>query len=66
MKRPMINSLTPYMVRANTLYTFHRAEGFYPLLIKDDDTAVHNAFLNPGTLKVVNEVTGETIWSTEP
>ena len=48
-----------------SLYTFHRAEGFYPLALKDDEDAKVNAFCNPGTLKVVNEMTGETVWSTE-
>jgi len=46
----------------HSLYTFHRAEGFYPLVLKDDDDAKVNAFCNPGTLKVVNELTGETVW----
>lgn len=43
-------------------YTFHRAEGFYPLLLNDDLAARQNAECNPGTLKVVNEVSGETVW----
>lgn len=44
------------------LYTFHRADGFYPLMLKDDLAARQNAESNPGTVKVVNEVTGETVW----
>jgi hypothetical protein len=63
--KPMINSLTPSMLRANTLYTFHRANGFYPLCLRDDDEAIRNAFCNPGTLKVVNEMTRKVVWTIE-
>lgn len=44
------------------LYTFHRADGFYPLELPNDADAKSNAVWNPGTLKVVNEVTGVMIW----
>lgn len=33
-------------------YLFHRAEGFYPLVLADDADAKANAECNPGTLKV--------------
>lgn len=46
-------------------YTFHRAEGFYPLLLGSDDEARANALYNPGTLKVVNSLTDEIVWNTE-
>jgi len=48
-----------------SLYTFHRKDGFYLLTLKDNDEAKANAFCNPGTLKVVNELTGDTVWSQE-
>jgi len=44
------------------IYIFHRAEGFYPIELPDDKTALDCVPLNPGTLKVENAVTGETIW----
>lgn len=47
-----------------TPYTFHRADGFYPITLQDDDDARANALCNPGTLKVVNELTGEIVWNT--
>lgn len=45
-----------------TVYTFHRADGFYPITLKSDERAVANAECNPGTLRVVNEITGKTVW----
>lgn len=48
------------------IYTFHRELNgkafFYPLALKDDKDAIENAKCNPGTLKVVNELTHETVW----
>lgn len=35
------------------VYVFVRAEGFYPLELKDDASAKSNAAVNPGTLKVI-------------
>jgi hypothetical protein len=43
------------------LYLFFRAEGFYPLELKDDEDARVNARLNPGTIRVEN-IKGDTIW----
>jgi hypothetical protein len=43
-------------------YTFIREDGFYPLVLKDDADAIANAKCNPGTLKVVNELTGEAVY----
>lgn len=43
-------------------YTFHREGGFYPLCLGSDEEAIANAKCNPGTLKVVNELTGITVW----
>jgi hypothetical protein len=45
-----------------TPYTFHREGGFYPLALGSDEEAVANAKCNPGTLKVVNELTGQTVF----
>lgn len=46
------------------LYTFHREGMFYPIALRDDADAIANAKCNPGTLKVVNELTGATVWPT--
>lgn len=43
-------------------YTFHREEGWYPLQLGSDFEARANAECNPGTLKVVNELTQETVF----
>jgi hypothetical protein len=49
-------------------YTFHRFDGFYPVDMPDhptktpDEVALDCVPLNPGTLKVVNEMTGEVIY----
>lgn len=45
-----------------SIYTFHRENGFYPLELASDEEARANAECNPGTVKVVNEITGETVW----
>jgi hypothetical protein len=51
-----------------SLYTFFRADGFYPIEMPPhptktpDEIALDCVPLNPGTLKVVNELTGETIY----
>ena len=45
-----------------TVYIFQRDEMFYPLELKDDADAIANAKCNPGTLKVTNAETGETVW----
>lgn len=47
-----------------SLYTFHREGHFYPLVLRDDADAIANAKCNAGTLKVVNELTGATVWPT--
>lgn len=44
-------------------YTFHRASGWYPVELSSDEEACRNALCNPGTEKVVNEISGETIWT---
>jgi hypothetical protein len=44
------------------LYIFHRLGGWYPLELKDDDTARKNAELNPGTLKVEIARTKKIVW----
>lgn len=43
-------------------YTFHREDGFCPLGLGSDEEAIANAKCNPGTLKVVNELTGQTVF----
>lgn len=45
---------------------FHRKEMFYPIMVYADDTREllgEHAALNPGTLKITDAVTGETLWS---
>lgn len=44
------------------VYTFHRDGGFYPLELKDDAQAVENAKRNPGTVRVLNALTGEQVY----
>lgn len=48
------------------VYTFHRADGFYPLIFRSDEEAVANAKCNPDTLKVVNEITHKVVFKKEP
>jgi hypothetical protein len=55
------------------IYTFHRKDcaffnGFYPLELESDSEAIANAIRNPGTLRVVNEVTKKEVFkaSTQP
>jgi len=43
------------------LYTFHRAEGWYPLELADDEDARKNAEFNPGTLRV-EDIDGNVVW----
>lgn len=43
------------------IYNFIRAEGFYPLELKNDKEAIANAECNEGTLKVENS-NGKTVW----
>ncbi|MHB8109688.1 MAG: hypothetical protein ACYDHW_06620 [Syntrophorhabdaceae bacterium] len=34
-------------------YIFHRAEGWYPIDLANDQQAIENALINPGTIKVM-------------
>jgi hypothetical protein len=43
-------------------YTFHRQDGFYVLELEDDDAAITNGICNPGTIKIINEITHKVIW----
>lgn len=43
-------------------YTFHRQDGFYVLGLEDDNDAITNGLCNPGTIKVVNELTHKVIF----
>jgi hypothetical protein len=47
------------------IYTFERKEGFYPLELDNDLSAIENAKLNPGTVRVTNEETGVIVWTKE-
>lgn len=47
------------------MYTFHRADGFYPIRLPDDVTALAQVAGNPGTLMVVNQSTQTKIYETE-
>lgn len=42
---------------------FHRDGFFYPLDLPSDDDLSAHAECNPGTLKITDAVTGETLWS---
>lgn len=46
-----------------TPYSFHRADGFCVLEFKSDAEAKRNGECNPGTLQVINELTGETVFT---
>lgn len=41
---------------------FHRDGFFYPITAFQDDDWGEHARLNPGTLKVTDAITGETLW----
>lgn len=43
-------------------YTFHRPEGFYPLMLDSDEIAKGHGECNPGTLRVVNELTKDVVY----
>lgn len=45
-----------------TIYTFHRDKTFYPIELINDEDACANAEMNPGTVKVVNELNGKCVW----
>jgi hypothetical protein len=47
-----------------TTYLFIRKEGFYPIELENDESARTNAEINPGTLRVENAMTQETVWPT--
>ena len=42
-------------------YIFFRKEGWYPLVLRDDEDARTNAETNPGTVRVEN-IDGRVIW----
>jgi hypothetical protein len=46
-------------------YIFFREGGFYSLIIPEA-TVEDNAKCNPGTLRVEDAVTGETVWKAKP
>lgn len=46
-------------------YTFHRGDQFYAVPCKDDAEALACVDCNPGTTKVINEITGKTIFDIE-
>lgn len=46
-----------------TPYAFYRSEGFYVLDFEDDADALKQVPSNPGTIKIINLLTGEKIWS---
>jgi len=43
------------------MFIFFRKDGFYPLELPEA-TVAHNAECNPGTLRVEDAATGETVW----
>lgn len=52
--------LRPALVR---LVIFHRDMGWYPIELPDSDDLAAHAHHNPGTLKISDALTGETLWS---
>jgi hypothetical protein len=44
------------------IYTFHREEGWYPIELVNDIEAAHHVLFNPGTIKVVNEMTRKVVY----
>jgi hydroxymethylglutaryl-CoA reductase len=46
----------------NCTYLFFRADGFYPLELKDDEDAIANAERNKGTLQV-KDLNGRIVWA---
>ena len=44
-------------------YAFVREEGFYPLLLKDDEDAIANAENNPGTRFVIDPASLRLVWA---
>lgn len=56
---------------AAMIYTFHRADGWYPISMPPhptktpDQVALDCVPINPGTVKVVNELSGEVIYCHE-
>lgn len=45
------------------VYTFHRESGgFYPIELETDAQALADVERNPGTVKVVNEITKEVVF----
>lgn len=44
-------------------YSFHRKTGFYPLILQSDEEAIENAICNPGTIRVVNEITQVVVFT---
>ena len=46
---------------SNCTYLFFRADGFYPIELKDDADAIANAECNNGTLQV-QDINGRIVW----
>lgn len=45
-----------------TTYLFFRKDGFYPLEMRDDQDAKHNAEINPSTCRV-ETLDGRVVWA---
>jgi hypothetical protein len=58
----MSTKLTQNIFSGGFIYTFHRADGFYPLSFPDDMTALAQVPLNPGTLAIINQSTRTKIY----
>ena len=46
------------------IFIFFRKDGFYPVELPED-TVADNAIANPGTLSVVDAITGKAVWVEE-
>lgn len=49
-------------IPAKRVYIFHRAEGWYPVELRNDADARKNAEGNPGTVKVTDALSEKVIW----
>ena len=54
--------LTDDIFQGGFMYTFHRADGFYPIRLPDDVAALAQVAENPGTLMIVNQSTQTKIY----
>lgn len=52
---------TPQAGMADRVVVFIRAEGFYPITVRADESLARHAELNPGTLRI-DDIDGNVLW----